>query len=506
MADSDPTPQNTQPGAGASSAPTVPVPSATPSNASANARSNSIPATRPPYMPQFSAATQLILKRMKGEPSSLSSALSGPSASVPVIQRSTYEDVKRRLVMGMSTSTSMTMQMPVATTPSPSPAPLSLPTPVPRGAPAANKAPVSAIRRISSGLTASGKPISAKPPVVRTLSSESKVKKPKATTASKAAARRKRVKGQDEETSSISTVSDVESERKTPLENVAAAPHAVTKSGRQVQKPTTYNPAAMDSSTRKRPHYGKRTAEQALCKKCTRMHSPASNQMVFCDGCNDGWHQHCHDPPIEDAVIQDEGRSWFCPTCVEKRGRQIAKRQKGEQPKGPPPKESWANKTPQQRRAYLMTLSNQDLVGMIMSALEMHPDMPIFPSAAELSGGVLTRSLFAGPTVEGLFPRADANPTGQINYVRKSTGANGRSASSGPGKGKEGSQEKGDEADEEYDPLLALWPKAEKGLYSRLLPDTQDANHMVDDGDYEAFSVIVYDEKGRKIQENGMKV
>lgn len=153
-----------------------------------------------------------------------------------------------------------------------------------------------------------------------------------------------------------------------------------------------------------------------------------------------------------------------------------------------------------------MTLSNQDLVQMVMSALEIHPDMPLFPSAAELSGNAQPRSLFAGSTVEGLFPRADANPTGQINYVRKSANGNSRSGSSGPGKGKEGSQEKGEEEEEEYDPLLALWPKAGKGMYSRLPPDTEDSKHMVDDDDYEAFSVIVYDEKGRKIQENGMKV
>src|SRR5690242_2554530 len=91
------------PGAGPTSAPT-PTPTA-------------FAPTRPLYIPQFTAATQMILKRMKGEPSSLSAALSQASNSPtmsPSVPSATYEDVKRRLVMGMNTSAQMTMQMPAA--------------------------------------------------------------------------------------------------------------------------------------------------------------------------------------------------------------------------------------------------------------------------------------------------------------------------------------------------------------------------------------------------------
>jgi len=65
-------------------------------------------------------------------------------------------------------------------------------------------------------------------------------------------------------------------------------------------------------------------------------------------------------------------------------------------------------------------------------------------------------------------------------------------------------QDNAGEEEEEYDPLAALWPKPGKGLYSRLPPE--DSERMVDDGDFESFSVIVYDERGRKVEENGMKV
>ncbi len=428
--------------------------------------------------------------------------------------------------MGMNTSTSMTIQMPMAIAPPPqtSPAVLSAPPSQPTARPATAKggpgAGLSAIRRISSGLTASGK-IPAKPPATKTPApAESKGKKQKAAAPPRAAGgKRKRVKGQDDDNASISSVSEMTEQDKPDSAAPTPPPLTKTKSGRHVQKPTTYNPAAMDASTKKRVHYGKRTAEQALCKKCTRMHSPASNQMVFCDGCNDGWHQLCHDPWIDDAVVQNTNQSWFCAGCTEKRNRHLAKKQKVEQPRGPPPKESWASKTPQQRRAYLLTLSHQELVAMLMLGLELHPDMPIFPSAAELMGGqaaaTAPRSLFAGSTVDGLFPRSDANPTGQINYIRKATNGGGSGTKHQIGgakhqKEKEGSQEKGQAAnedeDEEYDPLAQLWPQAGRGLHRRLLPDTQAFKHLADDDDFEAFSVIVYDDRGRKIEENGMKV
>lgn len=54
----------------------------------------------------------------------------------------------------------------------------------------------------------------------------------------------------------------------------------------------------------------------AVCKNCGRLHSPQSNAMVFCDGCNTGWHQHCHDPPISQDIVLIESKEWFCTDCV----------------------------------------------------------------------------------------------------------------------------------------------------------------------------------------------
>lgn len=492
----------------------------------------------------------MILKRMRGEPSSLSAALSQASSSPSVtasIPSATYEEVKRRLVMGMNTSTQMTVQMPTAAT-SARPPPSTLPEPKPTATKSGNStAGMSAIRKVTAGLTGISKSTAAKAAAVKVLSSETKtVKKLKQSSAPRGG-KRKRHKsrngdeddGSDDNASSISGFSlrsQTADQHVPPSENTlnhtpSATPLAVTKSGRQVLKPAAYNPAAIEAASssgggRKRAgaHYGgKRTAEQALCRKCTRMHSPASNQIVFCDGCNDAWHQLCHEPWIGNDTVRDQTKGWFCGACRAKRERHLFKRQRVEGGAAGAAEQgvriSWASRPVTQKRAYLSTLSQQQLVGLLMASLELHPDLPIFPASSSSSAPVGTpRSLFAGTSTEGLFPRAEAHPTGQINFVRKIANGGGARSVSGKGKPsgsgssggaksiKEDSQERTGEEDDEFDPLAALWPKPGMGLYMRLPADTEDDARLVDDADYEAFSVIVYDERGRKLEENGMKV
>lgn len=159
----------------------------------------------------------------------------------------------------------------------------------------------------------------------------------------------------DETSSSLSDLSD--NERKaapaanTTKSSVAAASakeqavHTMTKYGRQVQKPTQYNPSLQSArDAQKRKTNGKRTQEQALCKVCQRGLSPNANQIVFCDGCNNGWHQMCHEPYIDDDFVSNESQSWFCNRCVAKREKHIAKKKKLEGFKGV----SWSGKTAEQ--------------------------------------------------------------------------------------------------------------------------------------------------------------
>ena len=41
--------------------------------------------------------------------------------------------------------------------------------------------------------------------------------------------------------------------------------------------------------------------------------------IVFCDGCNTPYHQYCHQPPIEQKVIEEVDKEWYCKECESQR-------------------------------------------------------------------------------------------------------------------------------------------------------------------------------------------
>lgn len=253
---------------------------------------------RPPYIPQFSASTQMILQRINGRSGGLSSALTSVSAVAKTIEQSTFEDAKRRLVMNMNTS--LTMPLPTPRTPS-------------------NLATPSASLPINDAFQLRT------PSVAKPTASKGNPKVPAKRGRLSRGTKRKRSKGGQDDTSSLSDVPHSDGEHASKGQ---VAP-TMTKSGRQVQKPAQFNPtspATAAAATQKRRHYGKRTPEQALCKVCTRGLSPLKNQIVFCDGCNLCWHQLCHDPYIDDDFVSNESRSWFCGRCSAKRERHLAKK------------------------------------------------------------------------------------------------------------------------------------------------------------------------------------
>lgn len=165
-----------------------------------------------------------------------------------------------------------------------------------------------------------------------------------------------------------------------------------------------------------------------------------------------------------------------------------------------------------QKRAYLSALSPDDLVNLIIHVTELHPDLPIFPiestsSPKKSSAGSTPRSLFAGASAGGLFHRAEANPTGPLNFIRKipanakkSTLAKARSGT-GSLQSKTAAQASALAAgnqvyDEEESSFTRLWPRPGKGMYSRLPPEADDDRGLTDDNDHAAFSVIIFNEKG----------
>lgn len=96
-----------------------------------------------------------------------------------------------------------------------------------------------------------------------------------------------------------------------------------TKSGRNVQKPTSFvpppqpSPSALPTYKKKRTY--RRNPESAVCKVCLRGVSPASNMIVFCDGCNVPYHRYCHQPPIDQSVIDEVDKEWYCKQCERER-------------------------------------------------------------------------------------------------------------------------------------------------------------------------------------------
>lgn len=175
-----------------------------------------------------------------------------------------------------------------------------------------------------------------------------------------------------------------------------------------------------------------------------------------------------------------------------------------------------------QKRAFLASLPPSELVNLLMHATELHPDLPIFPvqsTPKKATASTMPKGFFAGTSTEGLFSRSEANPTAPMNFVRKIPANAKKStiakARSGPGslQSKAAAQAQSSRSsghqllpEEEDSSFTKLWPKPGMGMYSRLALDEDDDSQLVDGNDYDAFSVIVFDERGKKIEENGVKV
>ncbi|KAI0425221.1 hypothetical protein F5Y09DRAFT_322268 [Xylaria sp. FL1042] len=455
-----------------------------PSEAASLAPSSTGSAGQRPYVPQFSAATQMILSRINSKPGSLSAALSSASSMAKSIERSTFEDAKRRLVMNMNTSLTMPMPMPSFKPGQSSSMGSSFQPRTPL-----TPAPTAGMVKSGSAKTIHLKPTQAAP---KPLLSKQKGKAARGT-------KRKRGKDNVDASSSLTELSDSDTDAAAKGQKTST----MTKSGRQVQKPAQFNPVDSTAS-QKRKHYGKRTAEQALCKVCTRGLSPNMNQIVFCDGCNFCWHQMCHDPYIDDAFVSDESRSWFCGRCMSKREKALAKKKTLVEHKGV----SWASKSSDQRRKYLTDIPHAQLVNIIMYSTELHPDLPIFPAqepGASTKRGM--QGLSAGSAAIAALPRADAKSSGPVNFNSTVSTPDTKASDTG---GKSNAKRKGSaeaqiqaERESSIDSIPPAWPKVGQGVLAGLDMNEED---LRDKNDFEAFSVTSYDSKGRKVMENGMAV
>lgn len=142
----------------------------------------------------------------------------------------------------------------------------------------------------------------------------------------------------------------------------------------------------------------------------------------------------------------------------------------------------------------------------------MHAQVPFPPSATSAAG---------------LFKRAEANPSAPINFIRKihpgqpgaastptppaSAAPSFTHASSAPPQlavvhPTDLTNENENSESRESTPASPPYPKAGNGLMAKLGPDEDDMEWLVDNDDFDSFSHVVYDERGEKMEENGISV
>lgn len=236
----------------------------------------------------FSAATEMILKRLRGEGGLVNHDLtSGLQASNNIPG---YEDVRRSVMNSMRTSSAF-----VVSTPAPSPSVLGKKSRL-QGRGSGSATPSTSVKKTGGGGGGRGK-------------------------------KRKRKMEDTEEEEESDSLSDMgESDSSLSEDEEASTPAAfpaVTQSGRKVVRPSQFVPESASKAKGKqgKGKKGAKKVKDEMCMRCGRGHSPKTNMIVFCDGCDRGWHQMCHDPMIRDEIVRNEGTEWFCSECTEKRNK-----------------------------------------------------------------------------------------------------------------------------------------------------------------------------------------
>lgn len=240
----------------------------------------------PKYVPQFSPATEMILQRMKA-------GISGGLSSIGITGTPPgYEEMRRNIMSGMKTTQNMQIT-----------------TPPPR---------YQTSKKVTAKVTATPK-IETSTGSVNSAGTKKKGKIPRV------GQKRKRVKDDSESADESDGFSGLGGDSDSDDSNSATPDMPkITQSGRQIVKPTQFVPTLPETSSRKRSSAStnkrSQNQEQALCKRCGRGNSPQNNMIVFCDGCNLGWHQMCHNPVVSDEEVKDEEAPWYCNDCARKRG------------------------------------------------------------------------------------------------------------------------------------------------------------------------------------------
>ncbi|THX02170.1 hypothetical protein D6D18_04077 [Aureobasidium pullulans] len=249
------------------------------------------------------------------------------------------------------------------------------------------------------------------------------------------------------------------------VDDAENTPLATTsRSGRAITKPTTFVPVipSPTSGVKRKRNWGRRNPELAVCKACLRPHSPATNMIVFCDGCNTPYHRYCHHPPISQEVVDIPDMEWFCSDCTVR----------------PPPEVdidsfvSGGELTEEQKREVLTLLPSHTLVKLLLRADRLHPELALFPPGAYRTPLPSTLSALLDPprpVVEPLPPNPPEPPSDESEHAYYPLPVR-----------------PDDDVDEGYNELdnpTANYPKPGQGLGATLPPEETHLDWLVDDNE-----------------------
>ena len=164
-----------------------------------------------------------------------------------------------------------------------------------------------------------------------------------------------------------------------------------TKSGRNVNKPVAFVPTLPEPAQGVKRRKFTKTPLAAKCRTCHRGTEPGNDRIVFCNVCNTAYHQHCHNPPISDAVVNVRKKGWLCGPC---------ERSKQNVVQGTEGLVAAESLSIDEKRAYFSTLPQHQLVSLLLHATIRHPQLPIFL-----------------PNVQGLIPdpaTLETHPTAHL--------------------------------------------------------------------------------------------
>ena len=258
-----------------------------------------------------------------------------------------------------------------------------------------------------------------------------------------------------------------------------------TKSGRNVQKPTSFvpppqpSPPPMPSYKKKRTY--RRNPEAAVCKMCLRGVSPASNMIVFCDGCNVPYHRYCHQPPIDQSVIDEVDKEWYCKQCERERiqpvpASHVAGFVSAENASVEEVCEIAKSacdliaNLPPKKQKYFSNLPPGLLVTLLTKATTLHPDLPLFDPSFQPIG--------ATGTPQQALANARSQPP--IQPLLATNAPILRNAE--------------DSDDDRYgsDEHPSHYPRPGQGLMSTLPPEKEDLHYLVDDENSRGVFTHVY--------------